>query len=61
MIASAFRVFAFSSLLCLFLASGSGADDKKIDPKVGDTAPAFQARTDADTTWASADRPKPTN
>jgi peroxiredoxin Q/BCP len=32
------------------------ADEKKVELKVGDAAPAFEARTDADTTWESAGR-----
>ncbi len=55
MFASAFRVSAFGFVLGLLLAGGSRADDKKVELNVGDTAPAFQARTDADATWASAD------
>jgi peroxiredoxin Q/BCP len=30
-------------------------DEKKVELKVGDTAPAFEARTDADTAWQTAD------
>jgi peroxiredoxin Q/BCP len=32
-----------------------GSDDKKVDLKVGDAAPAFQARDDRDKTWSSSD------
>jgi peroxiredoxin Q/BCP len=32
------------------------SDDKKVELNVGDKAPAFEARTDADTTWESAGR-----
>jgi peroxiredoxin Q/BCP len=46
----------FSLFLGLLLASGARADDKKVELKVGDKAPAFEARTDADATWDSADR-----
>jgi len=41
------------------LVAAAGADDKKVEPKVGDTAPAFEARTDPDTTWKSSGRYKP--
>jgi hypothetical protein len=56
MSATAFRMAAFSLFLGLLLASGSRADDKKVELNVGDKAPAFEARTDADATWDSADR-----
>jgi len=49
------RVLAFAGLLGLLAASNACADDKKSDLKVGDKSPAFEARTDADTTWATAD------
>lgn len=42
-------------VLVLLAATGGAADDKPIDLKVGDAAPAFEARTDQDKTWASAD------
>jgi peroxiredoxin Q/BCP len=45
-----------SLVISLLLASGSGADAKRGELKVGDTAPAFEARTDADTTWTSSER-----
>jgi peroxiredoxin Q/BCP len=56
MFVSAFRMAALSCLIGLLLASGSRADDKKVEIKVGDRAPAFKARTDADTPWASVDQ-----
>src|SRR5262245_15861892 len=60
MFASTLRVGLFGTVLAL-LAAGAGADDKKpadekVELKVGDKAPAFEARTDADTTWESAGR-----
>ena len=48
------RAFALGLALGLF-AVGARADDKKVDLKVGDAAPAFEARTDEDKTWSSAD------
>ena len=56
MFASAFRMAPVSLFLGLLLASGARADDKKVELKVGDKAPAFEARTDDDATWASPDR-----
>ena len=55
------RFGQFGIALALLAACGTGvADDKKEDKpvelKVGDKAPAFEARTDADTTWESAAR-----
>jgi peroxiredoxin Q/BCP len=47
---------AFSLFIGLLPASGSRADDKKVELDVGDKAPAFEARTDADATWDSAER-----
>jgi thioredoxin-dependent peroxiredoxin len=55
MFASTSRMTAFSLFLGLLLASGSRADDKPVELKVGDKAPAFEARTDADATWTSAE------
>src|SRR4051794_15261454 len=46
------RVFLACALP--LLAAGGRADDK-LELKVGDRAPAFEARTDRDTTWSSAD------
>jgi peroxiredoxin Q/BCP len=37
------------------LAAAGRADDKPVDLKVGDPAPAFDLRSDADKTWTSAD------
>ena len=48
------RAFALGLALGLF-AVGARADDKKVDLKVGDAAPAFEARTDEVKTWSSAD------
>jgi peroxiredoxin Q/BCP len=56
MFVSVFRVFAFAWIIGLLVATGSRGDDKKVEPNVGDKAPVFEARTDADATWASADR-----
>jgi peroxiredoxin Q/BCP len=46
--------------LVLALAAGTSADDKKdekkVELKVGDPAPAFEARDDRDTTWESSGR-----
>jgi peroxiredoxin Q/BCP len=47
---------AFSLFIGLLIARGSGADDKEVELNVGDKAPTFEARTDADVTWTSADR-----
>lgn len=41
-------------LLVVVTRSGA-ADDPAVDLKVGDPAPAFEARTDQDNTWVSAD------
>jgi peroxiredoxin Q/BCP len=62
MILPAFRPFALAFTLGLFSLGATGnADDKKegekkIELKVGDAAPAFEARTDSDTTWESNGR-----
>src|SRR5829696_6114118 len=50
------RAFALASVLGLLAASGTRADDQKVEVKVGDKAPAFEARSDADARWSSADR-----
>jgi thioredoxin-dependent peroxiredoxin len=55
MFASVVRASAVSCILGLLTASGLQADDKKVEGNVGDKAPAFEARTDADATWASAE------
>ncbi len=53
MTASTLRV----SLFALLVAGPAGrADDKPVELAVGDKAPAFTARTDADATWESKDR-----
>lgn len=57
-----FRVTALGLALGFLAATcpPSGADDqkeeKKVELKVGDAAPAFEARTDSDTTWESSGR-----
>jgi peroxiredoxin Q/BCP len=63
MFSLAFRVFSLGLALGLFASACSvaTADDKKSDEKkvelnMGDAAPAFEARTDSDTTWESAGR-----
>jgi peroxiredoxin Q/BCP len=56
MFASFFRMAILSLFIGLLIASGARADDKKIELNVGDKAPAFEARTDADATWDSAER-----
>jgi len=55
MFSPALRVSALGLALGWLVAS-AGADDKKVELKVGDAAPAFEARTDADTTWESSGR-----
>lgn len=55
MFAVVFRVSALICVLGLIVVSLSRADNKKVDLKVGDKAPAFEARSDADATWDSAD------
>ena len=58
MFAPALRLSALGLLVAL--AAGSAADDKKEPPKVelkvGDAAPGFEARDDRDTTWESSGR-----
>ncbi len=61
MFAPAFRTSALGLALGLALAATAarGAADKEeknIELKVGDAAPAFVTRTDGDTTWESVDR-----
>jgi peroxiredoxin Q/BCP len=46
------RLTAFALLAATCSAAG---DDKKVDLKVGDKAPTFQARDDAGKTWSSSD------
>jgi thioredoxin-dependent peroxiredoxin len=62
MFASAFRVSLLGCVLGLLATCGTSAaddkkpsDEKKIELSVGDKAPKFEARTDRDTTWSSAD------
>jgi peroxiredoxin Q/BCP len=59
MFAAALRVSVLGGLLALLLVGGTTADEKKdekpVDLQVGDTAPAFEARTDQDKTWTTAD------
>src|SRR5262249_31844527 len=61
MFASILHVSILPCVLVLLAAAGTTTaddkkDDKKIDLQVGDAAPAFEARTDQDTPWDSADR-----
>jgi thioredoxin-dependent peroxiredoxin len=55
MFASVVRVSALSCVLGLLVAGGTSADDKKVELKVGDKAPAFETRTDDDSTWDSSE------
>lgn len=48
-------VLMLGCVLVLLAATGGATDDKPIDLKVGDAAPAFEARTDQDKTWVSAE------
>jgi peroxiredoxin Q/BCP len=50
------RAAALALGLLLAVVSPGSADDKKVELKVGDAAPAFEARTDNDTTWESSGR-----
>lgn len=56
MFPSDFRMATFCLCIGLLIASSSRADDKKIELNIGDKAPSFEARTDADASWASADQ-----
>jgi peroxiredoxin Q/BCP len=58
MFSPAVRLSALGLALGLLLAATprGTAEDKKIDLQVGDSAPAFELRTDADATWSSSDR-----
>jgi thioredoxin-dependent peroxiredoxin len=50
------RITLVTSLLLPLAGFGlAGADEKKVDLKVGDTAPAFQSTDDQGRTWNSAD------
>lgn len=55
MFASMVPTSTLACLLGLLAASASWAEDRKIDLKVGDRAPTFEARTDSETIWLSAD------
>lgn len=55
MLSSVVRVCVLGCVLALLATVGEAADDKPIDLKVGDAAPAFEARTDQDKTWVSAE------
>jgi peroxiredoxin Q/BCP len=54
MSASPVRASVLAGLL--LVACATSADDQKVEVKVGDKAPAFDARTDADAKWSSGDR-----
>jgi peroxiredoxin Q/BCP len=54
MLAFPVRVSVLAGFLLVALATG--ADDQKVEVKVGDKAPAFEARTEADAAWSSRDR-----
>jgi peroxiredoxin Q/BCP len=54
MFSPAVRLSALGLALGLLAASGA-ADDKKVELRVGDPAPAFQALNDQDKTWSSTD------
>jgi thioredoxin-dependent peroxiredoxin len=56
MFPSVFRMATCCIFIGLLIASSSRADEKKIELNIGDKAPSFEARTDADASWASADR-----
>src|SRR5262245_12341933 len=61
MFASALRVSFLACALVLLAVAGTTTaddkkDDKKVDLQVGDAAPAFEACTDQDKPWDSADR-----
>jgi len=55
MFASAVRVCALGCALGLLAASAASAEDNKVELKVGDKAPAFETRNDADATWESSE------
>jgi hypothetical protein len=56
MFAFTLRVGLFGLVLGLLASSSAAGDDKKVELNVGAGAPAFEARTDADTTWESSAR-----
>jgi peroxiredoxin Q/BCP len=49
------RFCALGCVLGLLAAGAAGADDKAVDLKVGDKAPAFETRSDDDATWESSE------
>jgi peroxiredoxin Q/BCP len=50
------RITLLTSMLAILAGIGlAGGDDKKVDLKVGDTAPAFQSKDDQGLTWKSSD------
>jgi len=55
MFASVVRLSALCCILGLLVAGAASAEDKKVELKVGDKAPAFETRSDADATWTSSD------
>jgi peroxiredoxin Q/BCP len=55
MTSPALRASAVALAFGLLAAVPGVADDPQIDLKVGDLAPSFEARTDQDNTWSSAD------
>jgi peroxiredoxin Q/BCP len=60
MFAVTLRVSVVAGLLGLLVVAGTTTaddqkDEKPVDLQVGDMAPAFEARTDQDKTWTSAD------
>ncbi|MCI0701823.1 MAG: peroxiredoxin [Planctomycetia bacterium] len=55
MFSPAIRLSALGVVLGLLATVSAGKDDKPVELKVGDLAPAFDARTDSDKTWGSGD------
>jgi len=55
MVSPTFRVSALGLALGLLAAAAGTADDKKVTLQVGDPAPAFEARTERNRTWSSAE------
>jgi thioredoxin-dependent peroxiredoxin len=55
MFAPALRMSVLGVVLALLSSAALAKDDKKVELKVGDKAPAFDLRTDADKTWSSSD------
>jgi peroxiredoxin Q/BCP len=54
MFTSAVRLCTLMCAIGLLVSGGASADDK-VELKVGDKAPAFETRTDADATWDSSE------